>query len=303
MTDRLKPLMHYLADPGRLVAMAMGCILLALFAGYMALHETADRVLALRQGPPPPVAIEAFRPMAHTGPAREVTVQGVADPDGALSLQVADEGGFRSVIVLPLLSTGSGSAEDAGTVPGFAIVDATARGARPDIAALVAAVPDDGTATGPLYEITGQSISDDAVAEAVAVRLAEAGLTLSETPLIVRPYTGSREAALRLANAPHTWWHGLLWAAGLLIGAAIWQAGKGELPRPDHARLYESERRTWRARYRPGVVTSRQFAPISSQDEVDGGDTAARPSVLHGLLARFGRSAPASELHADARQS
>lgn len=302
MPDRLKHVMRFLSDPGRLVAMALGCILVALFAGYVALHETADRVLALRQGPPPPVAIEAFRAMSHTGPAREVTVQGIADPDSALSLQVAGEDGFRSVIVLPLLSTGSGSADEAGTVPGFAIVDATARGARPDIARLVTAVPGDGAAAGALYEVTGQSVSDDAAAAAVAARLAEAGLTLTEAPLIVRPYLGSREAALRLAHAPHTWWHGLLWAAGLLIGAAIWQAGKGELPRPEHARLYEAERRAWRARHRPGVATSRQFAPISSQDEVDGGDAGARPSFLHGLLARFGRSAPASELHADAGQ-
>jgi hypothetical protein len=301
MPDRLKHLMRFLSDPGRLVAMALGCILVALFAGYMALHETADRVLALRQGPPPPVAIEAFRPMSHMGPAREVTVQGVADPEGALSMQIAGDDGFRSVIVLPLLSTAPAT-EGGNIVPGFAIVDATARGARPDIAGLVTAVPGDGTAAGPLYEVTGQSVPDDAAAEAVAARLAEAGLTLAEAPLIVRPYLGSREAALRLANAPHTWWHGLLWAAGLLIGAAIWQAGKGELPRPDHVRLYESERRAWRARQRPGVVSSRQFAPISSQDEVDEGEVAARPSFWQGLLARFGRPVPASELHADAGQ-
>lgn len=303
MQERHHRVLRFIADPGKLVGMAGVCVLAGLFAGYVSLHDTADRLLALRQGPPPPVAIEAFRAGVHTGPAREVTVQAKADPHAPVAFQVERDGSVRTLVAVPLMPTGAGDADGvAGTVPAFVLVDVTARGARPEMPRYLSPVPADGM--DGVHQITGQSINDAAATEALAATLAERGLSLAEDPLIVRPYPRGREAALRLGDAPHTWWHGFLWAAGLLIAAAIWQAGKGDLPRPDRARLYEAERRAWRERHRAGVARTGQFAPLSSQDEVDGGsESGAVPgSVWRALVARFGRRGPASELHADARQ-
>jgi hypothetical protein len=303
MQERHHRVLRFIADPGKLVGMAGVCVLAGLFAGYVSLHDTADRLLALRQGPPQPVTVEAFRAGVHMGPAREVTVQGRADPHAPLAFQVERDGSVRTLVAVPLMPTGAGDADDgAGTVPAFVLVDVTARGARPEMPRYLTPVPADGM--DGVHQITGQSISDAAATEALAAALAERGLSLAGDPLIVRPYPQGREAALRPGDAPHTWWHGFLWAAGLLIGAAIWQAGKGDLPRPDHVRLYEAERRAWGERHRSGAARTNPFAPLSSQDEVDGDGTglAACGAGWRALFARFQRPSPASEFHADARQ-
>ena len=193
----------FLADPGKLVGMAGICVLAGLFAGYVALHETADRLLALRQGPPTPVSVEAYRPGAHMGPAREVTVRAKADPEAPITFQIDRDGSVGTLVALPLMPTRTGDADGAaGIVPAFVLVDVTARGARPEMPRYLSPVPIEGMEG--LVQITGQSVHDAAATQALASALAERGLSLAEDPLIVRPYPRGREAALRLGDAPHT---------------------------------------------------------------------------------------------------
>jgi hypothetical protein len=77
--------------------------------GYATVQENANRTLALRQGPPAPVAVEDYRRAANRGPAGEVVLRAVADPSRPLVLTMPRTGEPALAVPLYPLSGGSGA--------------------------------------------------------------------------------------------------------------------------------------------------------------------------------------------------
>jgi hypothetical protein len=234
----------WLFMPGRLFALAALCAGAAVVLGYAAVHDAADRKLALRQGPPPAVAIEEYRPMAHRGPAGEVVLRARADL----------ESGF--VFTLP------GSSERALLVPLFPLADGEAREAEgaiflsldgdtmPAAAALAARHP------AGWVEVNGVETDAGPFRLMLAGALAADGRALGARVTVLRPFLDGREAAFQPPASPARAW---AWLATVALGfalAAVYVEVRGLPPVP----------KATSAGPRASVVSAR-FAPLPQQED------------------------------------
>jgi hypothetical protein len=69
---------------------------------YVEAQRTADRALALRQGPPPVTELQAFDPARHVGPAREVLVLAEADLSDPIVVTLGPDGAQQTATIFPL---------------------------------------------------------------------------------------------------------------------------------------------------------------------------------------------------------
>jgi hypothetical protein len=226
-----------------------------LFWGYATVHENASRQLALRQGPPAAVAVEDYRRGANRGPAGEVVLRAVADPDRPLILVMPGSGDRRLAVPLYPLDGGEGAMG--------AILLPLAPGETVDPAALAARLGD-GT-----VEVNGRAVDAGDFPLILAGALATEGSYVGEKFVAVQPYLDGREAALQPIVDPSLHW---LWpvGAGVLLAllAAVRRFLPGLLPVPHTAPV---------AQRRPPV--SAHFAPLPLQEEVtasEAPDAAAR---------------------------
>ncbi|NRA99504.1 MAG: hypothetical protein HRU32_06735 [Rhodobacteraceae bacterium] len=69
---------------------------------YVEAQKVADRALALRQGPPPSVALQNFRPLRDVGPAREVRVWAEAQLSNPVVVNLGSADAPQRAIMIPL---------------------------------------------------------------------------------------------------------------------------------------------------------------------------------------------------------
>ena len=105
----VRVIVGFLLAPRQLLALAAFCMAAGLFWGYATVHENANRKLALRQGPPAAVAVEDYRRGANRGPAGEVVLRAVADPERPLILVMPGTDDRRLAVPLYPLAGGEGA--------------------------------------------------------------------------------------------------------------------------------------------------------------------------------------------------
>ncbi len=259
----IRAIAGWLMDASTLLAFAGVLAVAGLAGGYINVQQKAERELALRQGAPAPVAIEAFIPGVNTGPAREVRVRAATNLDDPLILTLPDTG--ETAIALPLFPlTGPRTA-----ALGVILIDVRAADAPPVPADLVTVTASG--AGGTEVEVGGFAGRGGDFELMVAGALSADGLRLAGSALTVRPFLNGRAAALQVPETPPTWWLWCLSLASIVVAFAGYR-GLWAAPRAlERTRLYAEERaRTDRSLSRP-VVSSR-FDPLPSQEEVNGVD-------------------------------
>jgi hypothetical protein len=236
-----------LLAPRQLFALAAFCVAAGLFWGYATVHENANRKLALRQGPPAAVAVEDYRRGANRGPAGEVVLRAVADPDRPLILVMPGTDDRR--LTVPLYPLESGESGDGAM---GAILLPLAPGETVDPARLAARLGDG------IVEVNGRAVDAGDFPLILAGALATEGRFVGARFVAVEPYLDGRDAALQPIVDPSLHW---LWgvAAGVLLAlvAAVRRFVPGLLRAP-----------------RPAPAVSRRapasphFPPLPAQEEV-----------------------------------
>jgi len=273
----IRALAGWLIDPSTLLAFAGVLTVAGLAGGYINVQQRAERELALRQGAPAPVAIEAFAPGAHMGPAREVRVRAVTSLDDPLILTVPETG--ATAMALPLFPL----TEPRSTALGVILIEFEDPAMLPDPTTLVTIAGRGGA--GAEVEVGGFAGRNGDFELMLAGALSVEGLRLSGSSLTVLPFLDGRAAALKVPENPPIWWLWCLSAASVLVAFAGYR-GLWSAPRAlERQRLYAAERaRTAAPLSRP--VASSHFDPIASQEEMNtaNGREDKEPSRLIGIL-------------------
>jgi hypothetical protein len=269
----------WLTAPRQLLALAGLCMAAGILWGYATVQENANRTLALRQGPPAPVAVEDYRRAVNRGPAGEVVLRAAADPSRPLVLSMPGTGERRLAVPLYPLS---GGAEATG-----AILLPLAPGVTPAEAGPLAHDIGDG-----LVEINGRAVEAGDFALILAGALAAEGRVMGPSFVAVQPYVEGRDAALQPVADPSRSW---LWPMVLGLALALASgyrrfAGNvrfvprlgGSAPRaPAPA---------------PGAASAR-FAPLPRQEEVNvPEDPVAGERILAGGAAALAAAVAAARL-------
>jgi hypothetical protein len=267
---RLVPkILGWLLSPRQLLALAALSAAGGLLWGYATIQENAERVLALRQGPPPAVAVEAYRGAMDRGPAGEVLLHAVADPAAPFLLTLPGSGERALAVPLFPVSGGEG-ALGAILLP----VDGTA--AMPDPGAL--AMP---RADGSV-EVNGRVVDGGDFALVLSGALAAEGRHVGESFVAVRPYLEGRETALQPVAEPPLAWLWLIALAVLLGLAASYRHFFGDF-RFGFRRAAEAAPRAAAA-----PSPSPHFQPIPRQEELAASEPAAARPALTALVAGAG---------------
>lgn len=273
----IRAIAAWFLDASTLLAVAALLIVAGLAGGYIDVQQRAERELALRQGPPVAVPVEAYDQSRDMGPAREVAVRATIREDKPLLFTLPRSGDMAAII--PLFAAEGPRDAAAGMI----LIPVADPAALPEISGLIgAAVPGQ---TVREIEIGGFGARHGDFELMLAGALSVQGLQLADRPVVVRPFLGSREAALALPAQSSGWWLWCLSAASMFVALAGYR-GLWAAPRAlARERLYEQERAQARGRaHRP--VSSTHFQPLPSQDEVNeisvGGD--AVPRRLFGLV-------------------
>ncbi len=244
MKSKLNQLVARLTDPRKLILLAALLAAMGLVAGYVQVQIEVDRTLALRQGPPPAVAVQSFQAARDTGPAREVQVFAEADFNNAVVLRVRGSDPERRALVVPLLEVSEigSTLIDANTDRSKAALSAqvSRRDLSPDpegIAAVFGALihplfpgepaPDPRELAsevfgqgenGSVVTINGTRLRDNAMIPMADGAFIAQGLVLSEELLAVAPYANGRIAYL---SAPiNTESHEWVYVLALILGVA-----------------------------------------------------------------------------------
>lgn len=272
----LRTLLGWMLSPRRLLALAGLSAAGGLLWAYAAVHENADRKLALRQGPPPAVAVEDYRGTLHRGPAGEVVLRASADLADRLVLTVPRSG--ERAVAIPLYPLRGGeSALGAILIP-------LAPGDIPEDPGLLAALLPDGT-----VEVNGRVVDAGRFELILAGALAVEGGAIGERFVAVRPYLNGREAALQPAQAPARHW---LWPLAAALGLAILAACGKCRDRIRPAPVTASGPAERGAPARPAAPSSAKaahFAPLKPQEDVTGAEPPA-PSAAATALALLARA-------------
>ncbi|NNF23899.1 MAG: hypothetical protein HKN63_03705 [Rhodobacteraceae bacterium] len=247
-------------------------VAMGLVAGYMEVSERADRMLALRQGPPAAVALQDFSHMRNTGPADEVRVFAEVDLSDPLILPLRGSDPEQRAYVVPLFPVSAegaevissqiqgGDGQSAEVITDMAII---AQDKPPALGVLVFILPayvetvrdtsmllaeryGEGR-FGEVVELNGESTSASAFQRMIDGAFAAKNLTLIDGYLAIAPYAEGRLAAL---SAPRvTGSHRILYAVALFLvviaavvslreGSARRRAAANAAPRPPAETIY-----------------------------------------------------------------
>lgn len=240
----------WLLSPRQLLALAGLCAAAGLLWAYAAVQENADRALALRQGPPAPLAVEDYRRVAHRSPAGEVVLRALADPSRPIVLTMPATGDRRLAVPLYPLAGGEGALG--------AILLPLAPGETAPAAEALADMVADG-----VVQVTGRTVDAGDFPLILAGALAVEGRWVGDRFVAVQPYVEGREAALQpVADNARPW----LWPIGLGVLFALFAGWRRFLPglRLRPRRMPQVARASASAR----PAASAHFAPLPLQEEV-----------------------------------
>lgn len=304
MREFLAPLTDRVAAPRGLFAAAALCVAGGLAAGYVEMMDRADRELALRQGPPAPVAIQDFSPGRHVGPAGEVRIRAEAQFGEAVVLALPGTGGERRALVVPLYplseigaagidAEGGGRALSAQVARraaaaaertpalGFLFHPIEAGATEPaDPDALAAARFGEGD-HGGVVELAGQEADAGDFTLMAAGAFTAMDVPLAERFLAVRPFDGAREAVIAARAPSHFYLLPLALALALAMAAAVLAVRRRAEPAP----VGNAEHSVHvRKNAEPGTAPHPKFAPIPSQEEIVEAARARQPAEPHWAL-------------------
>jgi hypothetical protein len=264
----VRNILGWLLAPRQLLALAALCAAGGLIWGYATLQENADRVLALRQGPPPAVAVEAYRGAMDRGPAGEVVLHAMAEPATPILLTMPGSGERALAVPLFPVSGGKGALG--------AILLPVDEAAMPDPRALATPITDGGV------EVNGRVVDSGDFALVLSGALAAEGRHVGDRFVAVRPYLEGREAALQPVQAPPLTWLWLIALAVLLGLAASYRHFFGGL-RLGFRRAADAAPRSAAA-----PAASPHFPPLPLQEELVASEPAAARLALTALVAGAG---------------
>ena len=312
MLPRIPGHLLRLIDPKTLVFVAALLAAIGLVAGYVEVHEQADRTLALRQGPPPEVAIQDFNMLLDVGPADEVTVQAEADFSKATVLRLRGSDPVERAVVVPLfalsdtgkariesLAPGAGAltAQVARRTGGAVEVAQSAIGmifyplapeetAPADLDAFADAAFGAGS-NGMVVELNGLHVDPGAFTLMADGAFSVMGLTLAENYLAVRPFAGKRLAVLGSTQSSKTHQALFLTAMILVVISAMVSLYRNRLEAVDESDAHLEDE------IDDGPVGAHpKFAPIPTQAEIIEAEKAreTEPVEPHWAM-EFGKSA------------
>jgi len=190
----------------------MGGICISLYADS---QRTADRMLALRQGSPAIVAIEAFDPAHHAGPTGEVMIG--ARVDTSLPLYATFRDGRRPTraIIYPLLAVQPPLSQGPAPVLGFVHFINDVPAVQGAVAAELTAEFQMAGPEGAIVALNGEVHAPSAVRAAVVAGLTQSGRPMVEPLLGIAPYPNGR--AVALVAPPPAPWRGVWLVVGLLL--------------------------------------------------------------------------------------
>lgn len=265
---------------------------------YVDAQRTADRALALRQGPPPATLVQDFVPARHVGPAREVLVRAETRLGDPTIVKLGRDGQPRSAVIFPLFAVSQpGQAALATAMENPAGLAAIRPVPRPKAEAPTpraigvilhisdraeSDLPDSttliarrfgGGAHGRVVEVNGTRVSPGDMALVVKGAMAARNIDLSDDFLAIAPFENGREAAL--APPPSSglqrglFWGGMTLALGAaLLSVRVTDHGP-DLPR-------RPGRQDTRAAPAESAKARDRFRSIPTQDEVYAADMARR---------------------------
>jgi hypothetical protein len=270
---------------------------------YVDAQRTADRALALRQGPPPLAMLQEFDPARHTGPAREVLILAEADLATPIIVKLGPGDDQRAAVIYPLFPVSEPGQE---IVARQATVQAAGGGSdsrlaairpipRPDAEAIYAEPPtalgvilhwaDDADASnidpvalvarsfgpgsyGSVIEVNGERVAPGDMALVVQGAMAAKNLTIDPDFLAVAPFANGRVAALSPPPSSGLQ-RALLWGGMALgLGALLLSVRTVEVftPRADTPKRPGQQDR----RVSTGITPKARsrFQTIPTQDEI-----------------------------------
>ncbi len=247
--------------PRHLLVIAGLCAAVGVVLAYAAVHDAAERKLALRQGPPPAVAVEDYRSMVHRGPAGEVVLRAHVDLEAAFVFTLP--GSETRALLVPLFPVGDAAAREA---QGVLFLPDTGAG-LPDAATLVRSDP------SGWVELNGVEADAGPFRLMLAGALAAEGRALAARVTVVSPFPGGRAAALRPPARPPLGWALFLSAAlGFLAAGLVLEARR---PAPA-ARRASGQART--------PVASGRFAPLPPEEDDIPAEGASTSSAARALV-------------------
>lgn len=213
---------------------------------YVDAQRTADRALALRQGPPPVADLQTFDPARNVGPAREVLILAEANLADPIVVTLGPAGDQQTAVIFPLFPVSdrgrdmivraaamagaeglaairpvprpSRDETDAATPQALGVLlhwtDATTA-ARVDPGSLVARSFGPGS-HGSVVEVNGERVFPGDMALVVKGAMAAIDLDIADDFLAVSPFVNGRLAAL--APPPSSGLQRALFWGGMTLG-------------------------------------------------------------------------------------
>lgn len=252
MLDRAK---HFLTSAqtwliGGAIAIASSFVL-----EYVQVQRAADRALALRQGPPPAVAIETFEGAQHAGIADEVTLFAQIAFDQSIVVDMEGDAPLAASALYPLYAQTGDERVALGVLVGPAPLPENAF----DGHSLVSTVNGPGP-IGTRVELNGRLVEADQYRLITQGALATKGGTVSDTFIAVQAFEGGRAAALALpaetAISSLLFWTGM--AMGLFaVAISFREVARDVLPWGKDEAAKDN-----------GPTQTRRFQPLAGQSEI-----------------------------------
>ena len=287
----------WLTDPRSIFFVAAVFAALGLVGGYVEIHERADRELALRQGPPPKVALQEFAPVLHLGPADEVLIDAEAGFAQARVVVHPTDAGNRHALIVPLypLSDAGKAIVEAGQdgntalnaqvarradagpetplALGFLVHPIASRSDAPEDAAVLAEEVFGSGRHGTVMTVNGRAGDTQGFGMMAVGAITAMEIDLSPHYLAIRPFAGGRVAML--SGRPTSNAYLIFVGAALIFGilgvvSALRAAREAEMI----MQAFEDDDEDYEPQYEPktpaGMATGRhpKFAPIPTQEEI-----------------------------------
>lgn len=301
MTELVTASRTYLLEPRRLILVAALLVMGGIISGYLSVYDQADRTLALRQGPPNPVAVQYFDSAQNVGPAREVVIQAEAALDDPLVLTLRDRTPRTTVMAIPLhelsdvgAATIVSSNDQARTALGAQVARRTEiapeRPAAYGVLILELGANFDAEAFDPrdfvttfgqgrfgtAIEINGQTGQIGEIGLMVDGALSVQNMELAETFLAVTPFMEGRLEVLEAEVALVEQGRNFFWMGSIISLVALGLSLGGFGVKDARRKLLEDERAAAKL-WTSGPSTSSHFEPLPTQEEVNAADLAERP--------------------------
>lgn len=262
----VRTIIGWLLAPRQLLSVAGVLTAGGLIWGYATLQVNADRTLALRQGPPAAVPVEAYRGAVDRGPAGEVVLHAAARPEAPLILTMPGSG--ERALVVPLFPPSGGKGAF-----GAIFLPLDGLDTLPDPSSLATPLQDG------IVMVNGRVVDSGDFGLVLSGALAVDGRFVAERFVAVRPYFEGREAALQpIAQLPRTWLVPMFVALFLAILAGYRQFGGG-------LRLRFRRPAVPAARPSARPAASAHFPPLPRQEEVNELEPPRSGAIMVALVA------------------